>query len=140
MKKEKKENILVLVSGEESSLRFMELGYNAAKEEGGAFYVLHVEEGNAMQMDREKMISLQKVAEYGGKLGGTVCFACDEDVNQFIGDFAREKQISRILVEPLPKKRRQGSLLDGFVRLQNCLPPQVRLLTEQEWKESLSIA
>lgn len=131
MKREQKEKILVLVRGGEDSLRMVEIGYEAARELDGELYILHVEQGDSM--DLRHMASLQEVAERGGRLGGTVCFCCGDDVERYVRDFARQKQITGILVEPPEKERKKNRLTAWMEKLAELLPPGIRLLPEQEY-------
>lgn len=131
MKREQKEKILVLVYGGEDSLRMVDIGYEAARELDGELYILHVEKGNSM--DLRHMASLQEVAERGGRLGGTVCFGCGDDVEAYVRDFARQKNITGILVEPLKKGRKKPNLTAWMGKLSELLPPEIRLLPEQEY-------
>lgn len=131
MKREQKEKILVLVYGGEDSLRMVDVGYEMARELDGELYILHVEKGNSM--DLRHMASLQEVAEYGGRLGGTVCFGCSDNVQVYVRDFARQKNITGILVEPPEKEKKKPGLTTWMERLAELLPPGVRLLPEQEY-------
>ncbi|MBM6829537.1 hypothetical protein H9X85_07945 [Anaerotignum lactatifermentans] len=130
MKRERKEKILVLVSGGAESLRWMDEGCDAAREAGGELYILHVEQGSSM--DLEQMAALQEVAEYGGRLGGIVCFGCGEDVAAYVGGFARQKGITEIFAQP-PEKERKSRLAAWLEGLRELLPPETRLFAGPEW-------
>lgn len=131
MKRQRKEKILVLVYGGEDALRMVEIGYEAARELDGELYILHVEKGDSM--DLSHMASLQEVAERGGRLGGTVCFGCGDNVEDYVKEFARQKNITGILVEPPEKERKRPGLAAWMERLAELLPPGIRLLPEQEY-------
>ena len=102
--KTKKENILVLVTAGKESKRFMELAKDAAKAGNGDLYILHVAQGENI-LESGEMYEMQRLADYGCRLGGQVCLCCEQDVAAYISRFAREKDITGVLLEPPVKKR-----------------------------------
>lgn len=130
MKKGQKEKILVLVYGGKDALRLMDIGYETAREWNGELYILYVEKGKSM--DLEHMDVLQEVAEHGGRLGGTVCFGCGENVEAYVREFIRRKKITGILVEPPEKEKKKTGFADWLKKTAELLPPEIKLLTEQE--------
>ena len=74
--KTKKENILVLVTAGKESKRFMELAKDAAKAGNGDLYILHVAQGENI-LESGEMYEMQRLADYGCRLGGQVCLCCE---------------------------------------------------------------
>ena len=75
--KTKKENILVLVTAGKESKRFMELAKDAAKAGNGDLYILHVAQGENI-LESGEMYEMQRLADYGCRLGGQVCLCCEQ--------------------------------------------------------------
>ena len=89
--KTKKENILVLVTAGKESKRFMELAKDAAKAGNGDLYILHVAQGENI-LESGEMYEMQRLADYGCRLGGQVCLCCEQDVAAYISRFAKDKK------------------------------------------------
>ena len=105
--KTKKENILVLVTAGKESKRFMELAKDAAEAGNGDLYILHVAQGENI-LESGEMYEMQRLADYGCRLGGQVCLCCEQDVAAYISRFAREKDITGVLLEPPVKKEKKS--------------------------------
>ncbi|MEI3523501.1 MAG: hypothetical protein V8Q36_04850 [Anaerotignum sp.] len=103
--KTKKENILVLVTAGKESKRFMELAKDAAEAGNGDLYILHVAQGENI-LESGEMYEMQRLADYGCRLGGQVCLCCEQDVAAYISRFAREKDITGVLLEPPGEKEK----------------------------------
>ena len=114
--KTKKENILVLVTAGKESKRFMELAKDAAEAGNGDLYILHVAQGENI-LESGEMYEMQRLADYGCRLGGQVCLCCEQDVAAYISRFAREKDITGVLLEP-PVKKEKKSIWKEL----NCTP------------------
>ena len=129
--KTKKENILVLVTAGKESKRFMELAKDAAKAGNGDLYILHVAQGENI-LESGEMYEMQRLADYGCRLGGQVCLCCEQDVAAYISRFAREKDITGVLLEPPVKKEKKSIWKDLLERIAALLPPGTCLLSERE--------
>ena len=127
----KKENILVLVTAGKESKRFMELAKDAAKAGNGDLYILHVAQGENI-LESGEMYEMQRLADYGCRLGGQVCLCCEQDVAAYISRFAREKDITDVLLEPPVKKEKKSIWKELLERIAALLPPGTCLLSERE--------
>ena len=120
--KTKKENILVLVTAGKESKRFMELAKDAAEAGNGDLYILHVAQGENI-LESGEMYEMQRLADYGCRLGGQVCLCCEQDVAAYISRFAREKDITGVLLEPPVKKEKKSIWKELLERIAALLPP-----------------
>ena len=121
--KTKKENILVLVTAGKESKRFMA--------GNGDLYILHVAQGENI-LESGEMYEMQRLADYGCRLGGQVCLCCEQDVAAYISRFAREKDITGVLLEPPVKKEKKSIWKELLERIVALLPPGTCLLSERE--------
>lgn len=129
--KTKKENILVLVAAGKESMHFMELASDAAKAGNGDLYILHVTPGENI-LESGEMFAMQRLADYGCRLGGQVCLCCEKDVAAYISRFAKEKDITGVLLEPPRKTEKRSIWKELLERIQALLPPGTALLSERE--------
>lgn len=129
--KTKKENILVLVTAGKESKRFMELAKDAAVAGNGELYILHMTQGDNI-LESGEMCAIQRLADYGCRLGGQVCLCSERDVAAYIGRFAREKDITGVLLEPPVKKEKKSIWKELLERIAALLPPGTALLSEGE--------
>ena len=75
---------------------------------------------------------MQRLADYGCRLGGQVCLCCEQDVAAYISRFAREKDITGVLLEPPVKKEKKSIWKELLARIVALLPPGTCLLSERE--------
>ena len=122
--KTKKENILVLVTAGKESKRFMELAKDAAEAGNGDLYILHVAQGENI-LESGEMYEMQRLADYG-------CLCCEQNVAAYISRFAREKDITGVLLEPPVKKEKKSIWKELLERIAALLPPGTCLLSERE--------
>ena len=129
--KTKKENILVLVTAGKESKRFMELAKDAAEAGNGDLYILHMARGENI-LESGEMHEMQRLADYGCRLGGQVCLCCEQNVAAYISRFAREKDITGVLLEPQVKKEKKSIRRELPEQIAALLPPGTSLLSEKE--------
>lgn len=111
------EKILVLVTAQKSSLRLIEYGFATARSCGGELHILHVQKGDSVFESNDTLKLLQNLVDYGCRRGGVIHLACEEDVSAYIGRFAEEKEITRVILGQPPvkdekkgKKKRENEL------------------------------
>ena len=109
----------------------MELAKDAAKAGNGDLYILHVAQGENI-LESGEMYEMQRLADYGCRLGGQVCLCCEQDVAAYISRFAREKDITGVLLEPPVKKEKKSIWKELLERIAALLPPGTCLLSERE--------
>lgn len=136
------EKILVLVTAQKSSLRLIEYGFALAQSCGGELHILHVQKGNSVFESNDSLKLLQTLVDYGCRRGGIIHLACEEDVAEYIGDFAEREGMTQVILGQPPqtegkkgKKKRENQ----FEKILNALPEGARVLlyppAEEEWAE-----
>lgn len=96
--KKKEEKVLVLVTAQKSSLRLIEHGFAAAEECGGELHILHVQKGESIFEGEDALRLLQDLMEHGGRRGGVIHIACENDIAGCIGRFVREEGITQVVM------------------------------------------
>lgn len=124
------ERIAVCITAQGNSRRLMDKGAALADEKNGELHILHVQQGNSIFHNADTPKLLEELFNYGSQLGGMIHFHCDDDVAQFLGRFAAEQGITKMVLgqPPMENAADKAQLLHKLKDIVRFIPSQVELV------------
>lgn len=137
MKVNNEEKILVLATAQKNSMRLIEYGFSLALATKGELHILHVQGGNSIFDGNDTLRMLQRLVEYGSRLGACVHVQCDNDVARYVGQFVRDEGITRLVAGQPPVDGQETT----WSRIQSQLPKEleVHVVDKEEGMEKRRI-
>ncbi|WP_313526613.1 hypothetical protein [Anaerotignum sp.] len=126
MNLEKKEKVLVLVTAQKNSLRLIDYGFSLSLANDGELHILHVQKGNSVFESKDTLKHLQKLVDYGGRLGACIHVLCDHDVANCIKNFVAKEEITRVILGEAPQEKKQKDLGE-WDRIIELIPEEVKI-------------
>lgn len=93
-----KSRIMVCITPQNSCYRLIQRGANRAKDTDGEFCVVYVNKSQDISKDIKEHKILLDLFNSAQKLGGTVTILTGKSVYQALADFAKQNDISEIIV------------------------------------------
>ncbi len=124
------ERVAVCITAQGNSRRLIAKGAALADEVDGELHILHVQQGNNIFHNADTPKLLEELFNYGSQLGGMIHFHCEDDVAQFLGRFAKEQQITQMVLgqPPMTEANDADQLLHKLKEIVRFIPPQVDLV------------
>ncbi len=124
------ERIAVCITAQGNSRRLIAKGAALADEADGELHILHVQQGNNIFHNADTPKLLEELFNYGSQLGGMIHFHCEDDVAQFLGRFAKEQKITKMVLgqPPMASLQDTAQLLHKLKEIVRFIPPQVELV------------
>lgn len=120
-------NVMVCVTQQRTCERLIMNGYNLVKAQEGKLYIVHVvnEKGKFLNHGNDGE-ALEYLFDVSKKVGANLTVLRSKDVTKTIIDFARENDISHIIMGTAPRSQSKDKINFAF-KLKNALP-QVELI------------
>lgn len=131
----KVEKILVGITVQANSKRLITKGAEIAKQKQGQLHILHVQKGNNIFVNSHTPELLQQLYQYASQLGGETHAICGEDVCEAIANFAKNMDITTMVLGERPKHIKVDSNNDIISKIKLLIPQIDIVILERQDKQ-----
>ena len=124
------DRILVCITAQGNSKRLINSGAQIADETDGELHILHVQVGNSIFNNDDTPRLLEELFNFGSEKGGMIHCYCDENVSKCIGQFTKEKGITKIVFgqPPTGNKPEKEVILNKLKKMLKFVPKGIELI------------